>query len=35
MLEHEKEIEGTTFVIEGLGKVGAKLAKMLSARGGT
>ena len=35
MLEHDqKEIEGTTFVIEGLGKVGAKLAKMLSARGG-
>lgn len=30
----QKDIAGTTFVVEGLGKVGGKLAQMLAARGG-
>ena len=30
----DKTIDGTTFVVEGLGKVGGKLAQMLAARGG-
>ena len=35
LLERDgKTIDGTTFVVEGLGKVGGKLAQMLSARGG-
>lgn len=35
LLERDgKTIDGTTFVVEGLGKVGGKLAQMLAARGG-
>ena len=35
LLERDgKTIDGTTFVVEGLGKVGGKLAQMLATRGG-